>query len=89
MNPATQIVHWPGNDVAACDDHLKKLVGLGAILGIQISWTPCDETVCSNCYSEHACETCGFRGKYCTCADAPTKPKEARNGEEQAGTTQL
>jgi hypothetical protein len=52
MKPATQIVHWPGRDTAACEDHLRKLVGLGAILGIMISWTPCEETVCENCKTE-------------------------------------
>lgn len=52
MKPATQIVHWPGQDTPACEDHLRKLVGLGAILGIQISWTPCDETICANCETE-------------------------------------
>lgn len=50
--PANQIVHWPGKDTPACEDHLRKLVGLGAILGIMISWTPCEETVCTNCESE-------------------------------------
>ena len=53
MKPATQIVHWPSKDTPACDDHLKKLVGIAAILGFQLSWTPCEETVCSNCESEN------------------------------------
>ena len=52
MNPATQIVHWPGKDTPACDEHLRKLVGLGAILGIMITWTPCEEMICPNCESE-------------------------------------
>lgn len=52
MKPATQIVHWPGQDTPACDEHLKRLVGLGAVLGICISWTPCTETICENCMSE-------------------------------------
>ena len=52
MKPAKQIVHWPGKDVPACEDHLEKLVGLGAVLGIQVTWTPCEETVCTNCANE-------------------------------------
>ncbi len=51
MKPAMQIVHWPGQDIAACEDHLRKLVGLGAVLGIMITWTPCPETICPNCVS--------------------------------------
>lgn len=72
MNPATQIVHWPGKDTPACKEHLIKLVGLAAALGFMLTWTPCEETVCSNCESEHVCEKCQARGHYCTCA----KPKE-------------
>jgi hypothetical protein len=49
---ATQIVHWPGKDVPACEDHLRKLVGLGAILGVQISWTQCLPQPCTNCATE-------------------------------------
>jgi hypothetical protein len=50
--PAKQIVHWPGQDTAACEDHLQKLVGLAAVLGFQLSWTPCEEMVCANCANE-------------------------------------
>lgn len=67
MKPATQIVHWPGKDTNACDEHRNRLIGLGAVLGYMITWTPCEETICNNCYSEHVCDKCGFRGKYCTC----------------------
>jgi len=52
MKPAKQVVHWPGAEVPACEDHLERLVGLGAILGFQVSWTPCEETTCPNCVSE-------------------------------------
>jgi len=52
MSEATQIVHWPGKDTPACDEHLQKLVGLGAVLGIRVSWTPCEPTVCTNCQTE-------------------------------------
>lgn len=58
VKPATQIVHWPGNDTAACDDHLKKLVGLAAVLGFRLSWTPCEETICANCATAAAKEVC-------------------------------
>lgn len=51
MKPAKQVVHWPGKDTAACDEHLQKLVGLSVILGFHLSWTPCEETVCDNCES--------------------------------------
>jgi hypothetical protein len=52
MKPATQIVHWPGKSIPACEDHLRKLVGLGAVLGIVVACTPCEETVCVNCENE-------------------------------------
>jgi hypothetical protein len=52
MAPATQIVHWPGKDVPACFEHLRKLLALAAVLGFQLSWTPCDETICTNCENE-------------------------------------
>lgn len=51
--PLKFVVHWPGKDVVACSDHLKKLVGLGAVLGIQISYGLAPEVLpCSNCESE-------------------------------------
>lgn len=49
MKPAKQIVHWPGKDTAACDEHFRKLMGLAAVLGFTLSWTECEETVCDNC----------------------------------------
>ena len=52
MKPATRIVHWPGQDTAACEDHLRQLVGLAAVLGFRLSWDSCEETVCANCESE-------------------------------------
>lgn len=51
MKPAIQIVHWPGKDTPACEDHLRKLVGLGAMLGFMVTWTPCSPTICTNCVS--------------------------------------
>lgn len=38
---ATQVVHWPGKDTAACDKHLQQLVGLGASNYL--------DTVCTYC----------------------------------------
>jgi hypothetical protein len=52
MKPATQIAHWPGNDVPVCEDHAKKIVGLGGFMGFAVSLTPCEETVCTNCENE-------------------------------------
>lgn len=49
---AVAIAHWPGKDTPVCDEHLRKLVGLGAVLGFQLSWTPVggnDADECSNC----------------------------------------
>lgn len=39
MSEATQVVHWPGKDVLACDSHAKKLFGLAEILGFVVSAT--------------------------------------------------
>lgn len=50
---AVAIVHWPGKDTPACDEHLNKLVGLGAVLGIRVSWTPCTQgEICTNCEND-------------------------------------
>jgi hypothetical protein len=51
---ATQVVHWPGKDTAACDDHFGKLVALAAHMGFRVSWTPCEDedTICENCKNE-------------------------------------
>lgn len=47
------IAHWPGNDTPACREHLSRLVGLAAILGFMLNWTPAPEgATCSNCESE-------------------------------------
>jgi len=53
MSNATQIVHWPGNDVPACDEHASKLIGLGGFMGFSVSSTACGEEVaCPNCVNE-------------------------------------
>ena len=49
------IVYWPGQATVACPEHLHKLVGLAAILGFQLSWTPAIESAgCDNCRTEKA-----------------------------------
>lgn len=52
--PELVVVHWPGKDTTACAEHLNKLVGLAAVLGFQLSWTPApfDSTECDNCRTE-------------------------------------
>lgn len=53
MKPATQIIHWPGKDVPACDDHAQQLRNLAGVLGFALSSTPCiEKTVCTNCVNE-------------------------------------
>jgi hypothetical protein len=53
MKPATQIVHWPGKDTPACDEHARQLQGLAIIMGIMVSATPCQvETPCTNCANQ-------------------------------------
>ena len=50
---ATSVVHWPGKDTNACPDHLQKLVALGAMFGIIVSFSPVIEEVeCDNCANE-------------------------------------
>lgn len=50
---ATQIVHWPGKDTAACDEHANKLKSLAAHMGFAVSCTPVvAEEVCTNCENE-------------------------------------
>jgi hypothetical protein len=50
---ATQIVHWPGKDTAACDDHAEKLKSLGRVMGFTVSSTPCPAVMeCTNCQNE-------------------------------------
>lgn len=53
MKLATQVVHWPGKDTYACDEHANKLFVLAGVLGFQLSVTVCDtNTPCSNCVNE-------------------------------------
>jgi hypothetical protein len=49
----TEIVHWPGQDTPACEDHANKLKALGRTLGIIVSSTPWPAGgVCKNCENE-------------------------------------
>jgi len=56
MQSATQIVHWPGNDIPACDEHAQKLVKLGVFMGTRVSVSPCTQTLlgCTNCANEQS-----------------------------------
>jgi hypothetical protein len=50
MKPATQLVHWPGKDIPACDEHAVRIVQLAAAMGFVVSSTPCtDDLMCLNC----------------------------------------
>jgi len=51
--PATKIVHWPGEDVPACDEHAQQLKLVGEMLAGFISTSPAPEgMVCTNCTNE-------------------------------------
>lgn len=50
---ATLLVHWPGKDTLACEDHAKKLVNLGSVLGCSVSMTTYNgDAECDNCANE-------------------------------------
>lgn len=51
---ATSIVHWPGQDVPACETHAGKLKALGSAMGFAVSATPNvdEDLVCTNCENE-------------------------------------
>jgi hypothetical protein len=53
MAEATEIVHWPGKDVPACEEHAAKLKSLGQFMGFPVSSTPWPAGgVCTNCENE-------------------------------------
>lgn len=55
MAEATEIVHWPGQDTPACDEHARKLKAVGAAMGFPVSSTPWPAGgICKNCESEAA-----------------------------------
>jgi hypothetical protein len=56
-NKATVIVHWPGQDTAACDVHAQKLAGLASVMGFNLTSTAIidlsgDGPQCTNCVNE-------------------------------------
>lgn len=54
MTLATQIVHWPGKDTAACDKHAARLRGLASMMGFPVSSTIAlsEDIPCANCSNE-------------------------------------
>lgn len=40
--PPTQLVHWPGQDTPACEEHTAKLLSLASHMGFSLSTTPID-----------------------------------------------
>jgi hypothetical protein len=53
IKAAIAIVHWPGKDVLACEDHTNKLLSLAKFMGFAVSATPClPGEVCTNCENE-------------------------------------
>jgi hypothetical protein len=52
IKEATQKVHWPGQDTAACDEHAEKLIALGRWMGFEVTSTPIAYTPCINCENE-------------------------------------
>ncbi len=69
MNSVTQIVHWPGQDTPACDEHAQKLKALGRVMGFTVSSTTIiltiisPDIVCKNCENEKRLgdSTCGTK----------------------------
>jgi hypothetical protein len=50
---ATILVHWPGKDTLACDEHARKLVALGNVLGSHVPLTTYNgDAECTNCENE-------------------------------------
>ena len=53
MMKATFIVHWPGQDTPACEDHADKLRALAVAMGFSVSATRCEtDDECKNCQNE-------------------------------------
>jgi len=68
---ATNMVHWPGEDVPACDEHRAKLIGVGKAMGSPVTYTLSPPTFsqlkCTNCEKEDA------QMKHRTDWDTPTR----------------
>lgn len=55
---ALWIVHWPGKDTPACEEHMRKLLAVGDAMGFSVSHTPCEiESECANCRNEERRDT--------------------------------
>ncbi len=53
VKPATQVVHWPGKDVQACNEHAAKLKELGKFMGFAVSSSlSFTGELCANCENE-------------------------------------
>jgi hypothetical protein len=53
MSTAIYIVHWPGKDVPACEEHAGKLVSVGRCMGFEVSFTLYfGDAPCTNCENE-------------------------------------
>jgi hypothetical protein len=53
VSTAIVIVHWPGKDTPACEQHAQKLTALAKFMGFSVSSSPClTDQVCTNCENE-------------------------------------
>jgi hypothetical protein len=73
---AIQIAHWPGQDVAVCDFHMRQIRGLAQAMGFTLSFTPCEATVCKNCDNELRRKVSGNSHKLQDAAKEPAQKRE-------------
>jgi hypothetical protein len=55
MTRAVVVVHWPGKDTVACDEHAAKLAAGAAAMGFVLTVTPISPDLyieCKNCRNE-------------------------------------
>lgn len=53
IKEAMYIVHWPGKEVPACEEHAAKLRNVADVMGFALSATLCmTERKCTNCENE-------------------------------------
>ncbi len=56
--PATQTVHWASGPVDCCDEHARRLIAMGQLLGAHVVATTLTQPAqCSNCVNEAPKET--------------------------------
>jgi len=70
MSEATTIVHWPGKDTPACEEHARKLEALAHAMGFLVSASriiPPTVLFCTNCENERRKKTMTYT--------APPDPK--------------